>query len=270
MNRFRVNSHALPLNLVAFVIAVYVLTQGSTSFSAADTFHPGLESGKWAIRFLLFSLAMTPVSTYLRWTGAIKLRKSAGLWAFGFAYIHVYYYVAEAKLDWLDASMPLYLGLGLYGFAVLVALATTSNRWSMKQLGKQWKRLHRLVYYAGLAVAVHAILATTMSKKMFMRDPDVGPELRLYVGLMVILLVVRIPQVRRLLLGLKSPRRRERPVPAMTANGAHHGPPETEAPLPTVELWRNPNGSFTWEATRESEVDLQGANRNGSEEGWRR
>lgn len=158
-----------------------------------------LESGKWAIRFLLTCLTMTPLNAYFHWNWAIKLRKSTGLWAFGFASLHVLLYIREAKLDWLAISMPFYLTLGLVGIGILSALAATSNRWAMQRLGKNWKRLHRLVYLAGVAVVTHSMLAATMSKKISVRDPQAQSELKVYVAILAALLIVRIPLVRQLL-----------------------------------------------------------------------
>jgi sulfoxide reductase heme-binding subunit YedZ len=166
---------------------------------------------------------MSPLNTYFRWTSAIKLRKSAGLWAFGFAVLHVFFYTSDTGWltlvsaaasvslrhvfsyisytgwTWLTVSMQPFMALGLLGLLVLAALAITSNRWAMRRLKKYWKRLHRLVYVAGLSVVFHAILSTNASKKLFIRDPEAIHELRLYLALMVVLLVVRIPVVRRLL-----------------------------------------------------------------------
>jgi sulfoxide reductase heme-binding subunit YedZ len=142
---------------------------------------------------------MTPLNTYFGWNAAIKLRKSAGLWAFGFACLHVLFYIREAELRWLTISMPFYLMLGVVGISILTILACTSNRWPMQRLGKNWKRLHRLVYVAGCAVATHSVLATTMSKKIFARDPQALSELKVYVAILCMLLVVRIPLVRTLL-----------------------------------------------------------------------
>lgn len=209
----RKNARGVVLNLIALVIFGLVMTQGSTGYWATDTFDPGLESGKWAIRFLLICLLMTPLSVYFRWTSAIKLRKPAGLWAFGFALPHVYFYLAELELAEIGlrqfvAYMPPFIMLGLLALVVLAALAITSNRRSMRRLGKNWKRLHRLVYVAGLAVTTHAILAVGASKKILIRDPQAAPELNLYLALLIILLVVRIPQVRRLLKRF-TPRRRQ-------------------------------------------------------------
>jgi len=187
------------LNLFAVSVLVTVLTQGSTDWNDIDAFDPMLESGKWAIRFLVTCLTMTPLNTYFGWSGAIKLRKSAGLWAFGFASLHILLYIRDAKLEWLTIPMPFYLALGLVGMSILSALAATSNRWAMKRLGKNWKRLHRLVYLAGITVVTHSMLAATMSKKIFVRDPQAVNELKVYVAVLFVLLVVRLPLVHQLL-----------------------------------------------------------------------
>ena len=198
------------LNFLAGAILLIVLTQGSRDWDAAqDTFEPMLESGKWAVRFLLLCLSMTPLHTFFRWSSALKLRKSTGLWAFGFGLVHLLYYIDERWWDqsqvvgrwqpWQMASIQLYLVLGVVGITILAALALTSNRWSMRRLGKNWKRLHRLVYAASLAVVSHALLATTMSKRVMVRDPQAESELRVYLGVLAVLLIVRIPQVRHLL-----------------------------------------------------------------------
>jgi sulfoxide reductase heme-binding subunit YedZ len=188
-------------NLSAACVSAYVLSQGSTGWENLDTFDTGLESGKWAIRFLLACLTMSPLNTYFGWKSGIKLRKSAGLWAFGFALSHVLFYIREAKFQWLSMSMPLYLFLGMLGMTILTVLACTSNRWSMKSLGKNWKRLHRLVYGAGIAVVTHSLLATTMSKKLFVRDPEAASELKIYIAIAAVLLVVRLPMIRQLVIG---------------------------------------------------------------------
>jgi sulfoxide reductase heme-binding subunit YedZ len=199
----------LLLNGAALIVMMVVVTQGSLEMAyAADTFDPFLASGKWAVRFLLLSLSMTPINTYFGWRGAIRLRKPAGLWAFGFAAVHLTYYFYEYEFTMLVWPIQqFYLVLGLLGFVILLAMAVTSNKWAMRQLKKNWKRLHQLVYLAGILIAFHAILAAGGSKRIFLRDPDVLPELILYFLLLVVLLAVRIPLVRRVILdvGRKRP-----------------------------------------------------------------
>lgn len=195
MSWLQSNWRWVTLNLFASSVLIGVATQGSTDWNS-KTIDPELESGKWAIRFLLTCLAVTPLNTYLNWKNMVKLRKPAGLWAFAFAILHVSFYISDAKLTWLSLPMHPFMMLGLAGFAVLAALAITSNRWAMRQLGKNWKRLHKLVYLASVAVTSHAILATTASKKIALRDPRSIDELKIYLGVLAILLVVRLPQVR--------------------------------------------------------------------------
>lgn len=217
------------LNLFAVSVLVRVLSQGSTGWSNMDTFDSGLESGKWAIRFLLTCLTMTPLNAYFGWRGAIKLRKSAGLWAFGFASAHVLLYIREAKLEWLTVSMPFYLVLGLAGMIILSALAITSNRWTMQRLGKNWKRLHRLVYLSGIAVVTHSMLATMMSKRILVRDPQAPNELKIYIAILCVLLVVRLPLVRKLLKQIPALLERRRKA------GLQDGP--VAMPDDRAELW---------------------------------
>jgi sulfoxide reductase heme-binding subunit YedZ len=227
------------LNLFAVFVLIYVLRQGSTGWSNMDTFDSGLESGKWAIRSLLACLTMTPLNTYFGWKAAIKLRKSAGLWAFGFATAHVLLYIREAKLEWLTFSMPLFIAFGLLGMSILSALASTSNRWAMQRLGKNWKRLHRFVYFSGIAVVTHAMLATTMSKKILGRDPEAPKELRVHIAILCVLLVVRIPLVRKLL----------KQIPVLLKR---HRKPDLQVGMPDggAELWPKVHG-------RESSVSVK-------------
>ena len=196
---FKSNWRWSALNGFALSVLVIVLTQGSTNWSDMDTFDSMLASGKWAIRFLLSCLAMTPLNTYFGWREAIKLRKPAGLWAFGFASLHILLHIRQASFEWLTIDMPFYLVLGLVGISILSILAATSNRWSMKRLGKNWKRLHRLVYLAGMTVVTHGMLATMMSKRIHVRDPQAPSEIKVYIAILCVLLVVRIPIVRQLL-----------------------------------------------------------------------
>lgn len=202
------------LNLFALSSLIVVLKWGKMGWSATYTFDPGLESGKWAIRFLLICLAMTPLHAYFGWRSVIKLRKPAGLWAFAFAVLHVRFYFNGTPFStWLaNPQIPLttFMALGIVGLLIMTALAITSNRWAMCLLGKNWKRLHRLVYFAAIAVVLHSTLATSMSKKMFVRDPQAIRELNIYLALVVVLLVVRIPIVRRVLKRVLSLRRPQR------------------------------------------------------------
>jgi len=256
------------LNLFSVSVLVTILTQGSTDWRDTDTFDPMLASGKWAMRFLLGCLMMTPLNTYLGWREAVRLRKPAGLWAFGFALLHLLLYIRQASLEWLTADMPLYLTLGLMGIGILSALAATSNRWAMQRLKKNWKRLHRLVYLAGMAVVTHSMLATMMSKRIHVRDPQAPQEIKIYIAILSVLLVVRIPLVRQLLTQipnlLKHYRRlkpQTSPV-AMPGGGVEllneiHGRESGVSMKPTFIIPNEMTKYFVWRRVHESSANIK-------------
>lgn len=213
MQWFKANARWAALNGVALLVLVYVLVQGSVQPQDYRLGYDAmLDSGKWALRFLLLSLTMTPLNTYFGWRNGLPLRKPAGLWAFAFAALHVLFLVFETRFGnlfvWLTPPLSLFIVFGLLGFVILAAMALTSTRWAMQKLGKNWKRLHRLVYVAGCLVVLHALLATVSTKKMIFLEAHVITELRLYTVLLALLLAVRLPMVRRgLLQAVRLPQR---------------------------------------------------------------
>ena len=150
-------------------------------------------TGKAALILLLLSLACTPVNTLFGFKAVLRLRRPLGLYAFAYAGLHFLTFVG---LDYgfdLDLLRGAILGQRyvLAGFAaglLLLPLAATSAQGWQRRLGKHWRRLHRLAYLAGLLAVVHfAWLA---------KDPR--QPLR-YAALLALLLVARIPAVRRVL-----------------------------------------------------------------------
>ena len=117
-------------------------------------------TGEWALRFLLLSLAVTPARRWLGWKGLAPERRTLGLFAFGYACLHVaIYLIFDLELHlgaWAeDVIERPYITAGFVAFASLVPLAATSTRAAIKRLGPRWTRLHRLVYVAGIAACVH-------------------------------------------------------------------------------------------------------------------
>ena len=184
------------VNVVSLAIVASLLEQLENMKNTSVGFDPMMESGKWGVRFLLLCLAMTPLNTLFGWRSAVKLRKTLGLWAFGFGLLHLAFYVSENGFGWMQPPIPTHVVLGIVTLGILTAMAVTSNRRAMKRLGRWWKRLHRLVYVTGCGVIVHGMLAAIGSKKMAVRDPHAIHELQLYLGVVVVLLVIRIPLVR--------------------------------------------------------------------------
>lgn len=119
--------------------------------------------GLWALRFLCLTLAVTPLRQ-LTDINLLPWRRALGLLAFWYVLAHFAVYLT------LDRGMDLstiagdltrrpYIMLGMAGLVMLVPLALTSNRWSMRRLGRRWVRLHRLVYVVLLAGVLHYALS---------------------------------------------------------------------------------------------------------------
>ncbi len=106
-------------------------------------------------------------------------------------------YVKDTGPIWLQFPIPDYMaGLGVIGLAILTLMAATSTRWAMKCLGKWWKRLHRLVYIAGVIALMHGLLEATSGKNVLVYNPWASHEVGVYLIVLILLLVVRIPAVR--------------------------------------------------------------------------
>ncbi|QNH07791.1 protein-methionine-sulfoxide reductase heme-binding subunit MsrQ [Pseudomonas sp. B11D7D] len=118
--------------------------------------------GLGALILLLITLAMTPLQQLSRWSGWIAVRRQLGLWCFTYVTLHLSGYVlfiAGVRLDLVlrDLSERPYIIVGALAFIGLLALAVTSNRFSIRRLGRKWKALHRLVYVILLLALLHML-----------------------------------------------------------------------------------------------------------------
>jgi methionine sulfoxide reductase heme-binding subunit len=165
----------------------------NTRFLGADpieTLEHG--SGIWALRFVVLTLAITPLR---RLTGAnwlARYRRRIGLVAFTYAALHLLTYVAlDIQLYWPqlleDFTKRPYIIVGMLAFTLLLALAVTSTAGWIKRLGKRWTQLHQLVYVAAVLGVVHF----WMSVKLDITEPLV------FAGLLVALLGYRAWHTRR-------------------------------------------------------------------------
>jgi len=161
--------------------------------------------GRIALTLLLSSLACTPLQVITGWRGALRVRRALGVYAFLYAVAHFLVLVGidyQFNLELLrkDLAGKPYIWVGAGAFAVLAPLAATSFPWWMRRLGKNWKRLHRLVYLAAPLVVIHYAWAKKGSLTSLAGDIT----LPLASGLLVVLLLaVRIPAVRRWIVGLR-------------------------------------------------------------------
>jgi sulfoxide reductase heme-binding subunit YedZ len=174
--------------------AVYLFTAGFTNQLGADPLRV-LENqlGEWALRFLILGLAVTPLMRLAR-INLVKYRRAIGLCAFTYVTLHFLVYLTlDQQFNWpaiwQDILKRPYITIGVTAFLMLVPLAITSNRLSIRKLGTEgWRRLHRLVYAAAILGAVHYLLIV----KAWPLEPIV------YLGLVLVLLGLRLaPRISR-------------------------------------------------------------------------
>lgn len=118
------------------------------------------ELGRWGLKFLLLTLAITPVRRWTGWRWLLRFRRMLGLFSFFYILLHfVVYAVLDQGLDMKaiieDVIKRPYITLGMTGLLLLVPLAVTSTKGMMRRLGKRWQKLHRLVYVIAIAGVWH-------------------------------------------------------------------------------------------------------------------
>jgi sulfoxide reductase heme-binding subunit YedZ len=117
-------------------------------------------SGDWTLRLLLLTLAITPLRRLTGYAALLRLRRMLGLFAFFYACAHLAtYLVVDLGGYWSQllteiAKRP-YMTVGFSAWLLLLPLALTSTRSMMRRLGRNWQRLHRLVYPAALLACLH-------------------------------------------------------------------------------------------------------------------
>ena len=116
--------------------------------------------GRWGLKILLLTLAITPLRRWTGWNWLIRFRRMLGLFAFFYIVLHfLVYAVLDQGLD-LEAIVEdvlkrPYITLGMAGLLMLVPLAVTSTKGMMRRLGKRWQKLHRLVYVIAVVGVWH-------------------------------------------------------------------------------------------------------------------
>lgn len=181
------------LKIPVFVLALVpagllidgMLRTGDLGVNPAETIQ--LQTGRWALKFLLLSLAVTPLRRLTGWNLIIQYRRMLGLFAFFYATLHVLSYwsfdlgFAFAALIGDVLKRP-FIALGAASFLLLLPLAVTSTKGWIRRLGKKWALLHRLVYVAAILAVLHFIWKV----KVFTGDPVV------YAAILALLLGFRI------------------------------------------------------------------------------
>lgn len=120
------------------------------------------ETGRWAIRFLLLTLVVTPLGRILAWPRLFQVRRMLGLGALAWAVLHLGLYVVEQDVVLArvvsEIAKRTYLLIGFAALCGLAVLGWTSTDGWMRRLGRGWKRLHRLVFPIAVLALLHAFI----------------------------------------------------------------------------------------------------------------
>ena len=178
----------IPLFLLCLVPAGLLVRgalTGNLGVNPAETIQ--LATGRWALKFLLISLAITPLRRLTGWNILIQYRRMLGLFAFFYATAHfLSYWSFDLSFSFAamlgDILKRPFIALGFGAFLLLLPLAVTSTKGWIRRLGKKWTQLHRLVYVAAILAVIHF----AWKVKVFTGDPV------LYAVALTLLLLFRV------------------------------------------------------------------------------
>ena len=176
--------------LLPLVLLIWNFTQDN--LTANPIREVQLRTGDWAINLLMLALSCTPINILTGFRRVLLLRRPLGIYAFFYALLHFINFIGiDYSLNFAlireDLFEKRYAIAGFASFLLLLPLAITSFKRLRQRLGKNWQRLHWLVYPAAILAVVHYIWQT----KADIRLPVI------YGGVLAILLVIRLPVVRK-------------------------------------------------------------------------
>jgi methionine sulfoxide reductase heme-binding subunit len=178
-------------------ITVFAVSLAPFAFLLNDTLNDALgpdpietlhfRTGDWTLRFLLITLGCTPLKLLFNWKFQLRFRRMLGLFAFFYASLHFcVYFVLDLSLAWAQIVEEIpkspYVLAGLAAYSLLIPLAATSTRKMIQRLGRNWKKLHRLVYAAACLGVIHFFWLV----KADLTEPAI------YAAVLVLLLSIRI------------------------------------------------------------------------------
>ncbi len=151
-----------------------------------------LESGRWTVRMIVITLAITPLQRIFGWGRLALVRRQVGLAAMCYALLHFSLYIADQKFDLGKVSseivLRIYLTIGFTAVVGLVILGATSADAAVRKLGRNWKTLHRFAY----GIAALGIL------HFFMQSKIDATQAALMMGFFILVMLYRVPKAMRL------------------------------------------------------------------------
>ena len=147
------------------------------------------QTGQWALRFLLASLAVTPLRRLTGWNRIIVFRRMLGLFAFFYAILHLsvwgvfdHDYFRSVSTMAEDVAKRPFITMGALALLLMLPLALTSTKGWIRRLGRRWALLHRLVYVSAAAAVLHFIW----------KEKVIIDETMTYAAILAVLLAIRV------------------------------------------------------------------------------
>lgn len=118
-------------------------------------------TGDWTLRFLVFTLSITPLRKLLHLPDLIRFRRMLGLFAFFYVSLHFLTYLGpdqsfSLSAMWKDVAKRPFITVGFLGFVLLIPLALTSTAgWIRRLGGKRWQQIHRAIYVTAVCGVIH-------------------------------------------------------------------------------------------------------------------
>lgn len=164
--------------------------------------------GNWALRFIMITLAVTPLRRLSGWNWLSQFRRMLGLFTFFYAFMHfITWFVLDREMRLSDIVEDLterpFITLGFTAVALLTALAVTSFTSIRRRMGQRWQSLHNMVYIIGILGVWHY---------WWQVKKDVTEPL-IYAAILAALLSVRIIRRQR---RKRRPGRSSRPAPPLS------------------------------------------------------
>ncbi|RPD96290.1 protein-methionine-sulfoxide reductase heme-binding subunit MsrQ [Candidatus Pantoea deserta] len=181
------------LHLAAFLPLVYLFMAANQGWLSAD---PAKDiqhfTGRMALKLLLATLLVSPLTRYARQPLLIRTRRLLGVWTFVWACLHLLsYYLLELGVGNLRllgselVSRP-YLTLGIVTWLILLALTATSFQRAQRKLGRRWQTLHNFIYLAAILAPIHYLWSVKV----------LSPQPVLYALAALVLLALRYKKFR--------------------------------------------------------------------------
>lgn len=173
------------LALVPFAVLLLRILQNNLGPDPVQEL--SLETGVWTLRFLIFTLALTPLRRISNQVEFVRHRRMIGLFTLFYATLHLVVWLTFVlEFRWLAIAEEIlerpYITVGFSAYLILLALGITSPKFMVRKLGKNWKRLHKLVYVAAILGVLHLLWILRL---------DIGPAV-FYGSLVAFLLAYRV------------------------------------------------------------------------------